>query len=279
MKMNEMAEQKNELLSCRLSREYINSLPIIRFAGEVVIVEDESHAERVLTTLMSEKSVGFDTESRPSFTKGTTYPVALIQLATPDTAYLFQLKRTGFSSRLVEFLETDRVKKIGVGVKNDIEKLQELCPFTAGGFIDLSKMAAEKGIIQVGLRALTARYIGHRLTKTAQKTNWAQPVLSPKQQIYAASDAWICLQIFPLLRNDNTDYRQFKDGDEKKRESRTNPDSETSKKQKQEKKPKTRQESSKSGKKDSRKDSKKESKKVSKKNTKKDISIDKVETL
>jgi len=197
------------VLTNRLNREYINSLPIIRFEGEVVIVTDGQQADEAAGRLMTETYVGFDTESRPSFTRGTSYPVSLVQLATRDTAYLFQLKKTGFSDGFVEFLENDRIKKIGVGVKNDIEKLQELRKFTAGGFIDLSKLAAEKGIIQVGLRGLAARYIERRVTKTAQKTNWAQPELTWKQQIYAACDAWICLRIYPRLLADTIDYRQF----------------------------------------------------------------------
>lgn len=206
------------VLANRLSREYINSLPIIRFEGEVVIVTSEEQADEVAGRLMAETCVGFDTESRPSFTKGTSYPVSLVQLATHDTAYLFQLKKTGFSDRFVELLENDRIKKIGVGVKNDIEKLQELRKFTAGGFVDLSKLAAAKGIIQVGLRGLAARYIKHRVTKTAQKTNWAQPQLTRKQQIYAAGDAWICLRIYPRLLADSIDYRQFiKDEEEAKK--------------------------------------------------------------
>jgi ribonuclease D len=200
----------------RLSREYINTLPIIRFEGRVVVVTDENSAETVLNTLMSESFVGFDTESKPSFTKGTTYPVSLIQLATHRTAYLLQLKKTGFSDLMIRFLENEHVKKIGVGLKNDLTKLQELKPFTPGGFIDLSKLASDKGIIQGGIRGLTARYMQCRLTKSAQKTNWAQTVLTLKQQIYAASDAWICLQIYPRLVADTIDYRQFNEEEKEK---------------------------------------------------------------
>jgi ribonuclease D len=210
MKADKEIEKMEFVLENRLSREFINSLPIIRFEGKVVVVDSEEEADGVLTFLMdNETSVGFDTESKPSFTKGTSYPISLVQLATHDTAYLFQLKKTGFTDQLVRFLEGGNIKKIGVGIKNDIAKLQELRTFTPRGFIDLSKLAAARGIIQVGIRALTARYMGHRLTKTAQKTNWAQPVLTSKQQIYAASDAWICLQIYPRLTADSIDYRQF----------------------------------------------------------------------
>jgi ribonuclease D len=182
------------------------------------MVTHETQAEEVLGLLMEESNVGFDTESRPSFTKGKSYPISLVQFATEDTAYLFQMKKTGFPDRLVQFLESEQVKKIGVGIKNDIEKLQEQRKFKARGFVDLSKIAHEKGIIQVGLRGLTARYIEHRITKTAQKTNWAQPQLTRKQQIYAASDAWMCLRIYPHLLADKTNYRQFKEEEEKKKE-------------------------------------------------------------
>jgi ribonuclease D len=218
------------ILSNRLGREYINSLPIIRFEGSVVLVTSEEQAEEVLQSLMEESHVGFDTESKPSFTKGTSYPVSLVQLATQDTAYLFQLKKTGFTDSLAHFLASESVKKIGVGVKNDISKLQELRSFTAGGFIDLGKLASEKGIVQVGLRGLTARYIGRRLTKTAQKTNWAHPTLTPKQQSYAALDAWICLQIFPLLTADSTDYRQFNQEEEKEKKKEKKKENKTGKK-------------------------------------------------
>jgi len=195
----------------RLSKEYINSLPIIRFEGTVVTVTSEEQADEILAALRKEAAVGFDTESKPSFTKGTFHPISLVQFSTPDSAYLIQLKKTGFPTGLVELLENEKIRKIGVGIKSDIAKLQELKPFQPRGFVDLSQLAAEKGIIQVGVRGLTARYMQHRLAKTAQKTNWAKPDLTWKQQIYAASDAWICLKIYPLLLADTTDYRQLKE--------------------------------------------------------------------
>jgi ribonuclease D len=205
-----LQEEKMELSTTnRISKEYINSLPIIRFDGDVVMVTSEQQADDVLKSLMEEPWVGFDTESKPSFTKGTLYPVSLVQFSTQDTAYLLQLKKTGFTDGLVELLENKHIKKIGVGIKADIVKLQELRPFIPGGFVDLSELASAKGIIQVGVRGLTARYLHHRLPKTAQKTNWARSELTMKQQIYAASDAWICLQIYPLILEDTTDYRKF----------------------------------------------------------------------
>jgi ribonuclease D len=193
----------------RLSREYINELPIVRFEGEVVLVDEPQQAETVVRRLSGERCVGFDTESRPAFKKGESYPVSLVQLATHDTAFLFQLEKCGFPDTLAELLADGTIKKIGVGIKHDIEKLQELKKFTSAGFIDLSKIAKEKGIIQIGARSLTARYLGCRLVKSSQKTNWAKRHLTRKQQLYAAADAWICLEIYPRLKADKTDYRQF----------------------------------------------------------------------
>jgi len=202
------------ILANRLSSDYVNTLPAIHFEGEVVVVDTHALEEKIIQGLKEEPWVGFDTESKPAFQKGISYPISLVQLATNKAAYLFQIQKTGFSQALLDFLSTENTKKIGIGIKSDLEKLQELKTFSPGGFIDLGNLAAEKGIIQVGARSLTARYLGHRLVKSSQKTNWAQPDLTHKQQIYAASDAWICLQIYHLLLADPTDYRQFDTPDE-----------------------------------------------------------------
>lgn len=192
----------------RMSSEYINSLPIIRFKGQIIVINQADQANGLISRFRQEKYIGFDTESRPSFSKGISYPPSIIQLATQDTVYLFQLEKIRLFDELVDFFLDQNIKKIGIGTKNDIEKIQEIRKFQARGFIDLSKIAAQKGIIQVGARALTARYLEQRLTKTAQKSNWARAQLTRKQKEYAATDAWICLQIYPLLLSDPIDYSQ-----------------------------------------------------------------------
>jgi ribonuclease D len=190
----------------RLSRDYINALPTIRFSGEVVLVDQEEQAREVIENLEQEEYVGFDTESRPSFKKGVAYPISLIQIATNNTAYLFQSIENGFPEPLWNFLANEDIKKIGVGLQGDMEKLRDFSRFRAGGFIDLSHLATQKGIIQTGARALTARYLKRRLVKSSQRTNWANSNLSGKQIIYAATDAWVCLKIYPLLMADPYTY-------------------------------------------------------------------------
>jgi ribonuclease D len=193
----------------RMSSDYINSLPIIHFQGKVILINHIEQANGLLKRLKNEKHIGFDTESRPSFSKGVSYPPSIIQLATHNTAYLFQLEKTLIFDELVDLFSSPGIKKIGIGTQNDIDKLQEIRKFQARGFIDLSNIAAQKGIIQVGARALTARYLKQRLTKSSQKSNWSNAQLTPKQQEYAATDAWVCLKIYPLLLSDPTDYSQL----------------------------------------------------------------------
>lgn len=148
-----------------------------------------------------------DTESRPSFSKGISYPPAIIQFATQHTAYLLRLDTIRFPNALVSLLENREVAKIGIGLTEDIKKLQNLRYFQMNNCIDLSKIAEKKGIIQVGARALTARYLKQRLTKSAQTSNWAVSSLSEKQKVYAATDAWVCLQIYPRLISDESHYK------------------------------------------------------------------------
>jgi ribonuclease D len=192
----------------RLSSQHINSLPIIRFKGEIIMINTPEKADEHLSRLFQHPAIGFDTESRPSFKKGITYPLAIVQLATHETAYLLQIEKIRVPDILVDLFCNRKIKKIGIGIKNDLEKLQSIRPFIPNDFIDLSAIATRKGIIQVGARALSARYLEHRVTKNAQRSNWSNSNLSEKQKIYAATDAWICLQIYPLLIEDPSEYRQ-----------------------------------------------------------------------
>lgn len=193
----------------RLSKEYVASLEAIRFDGEIVTVTESGHADEVCRELGCQKELGFDTESRPSFRRGVSYPVSLVQLSTHEKAYLFQLNGGGLPEGLINIFSDPSIKKIGVGLRDDIKKLKELAYFEEKGFVDLGDIAAEKGIIQFGARALAARYLGRKIVKSAQKTNWARRDLTEKQKNYAATDAWVCLMIYPILLKDTNDYREY----------------------------------------------------------------------
>ena len=179
----------------------------ISFQGPITVVDNILKAEEALDKLFAAKCIGFDTESRPAFFKGQKFPVSIIQLATNEEAFIFQLKYVRFAGRLVELLSDESIIKVGVGVQDDIRRLNELCKFKHGGFFDLSAEMKRKGVVQSGARALTARYLGRKLVKSSQKTNWAVSRLTERQLEYAATDAWICLQLLDYVKNDKTDYR------------------------------------------------------------------------
>ena len=179
----------------------------ISFQGPITVVDNISKAEEALDKLFAAKCIGFDTESRPAFFKGQKFPVSIIQLATHEEAFIFQLKYVRFAGRLVELLSDESIIKVGVGVQDDIRRLNELCKFKHGGFFDLSAEMKRKGVVQSGARALTARYLGRKLVKSSQKTNWAVSRLTERQLEYAATDAWICLQLLDYVKNYKRDYR------------------------------------------------------------------------
>lgn len=195
----------------RISSEYINDLDVLQYSGPVILLQDpqemEFAAEAILLQGIDE--LGFDTESRPSFQRGVSFPISLIQIALPDRVYLFHLLEPWIPPTLVEIMANPNIRKIGVGLSGDFHKLRQLVDFEPQGFIDLSKLAAQKGIIQTGARSLTARYLGKKLVKAARTTNWARPQLSEKQMQYAATDAWVCLALHPLLLADKNEYHHI----------------------------------------------------------------------
>lgn len=204
----------NPISTLRLEKDFINTLPPLSFKGRIIEVTDRTSADRIALELMEHKLLGFDTESRPSFRKGVTYPVALIQFASEDTAWLFRLRFCGFSQNLLKLLSSSHVKKLGIGLRDDISRLKEIRDFQPGGLVELSDIAADKGIIQVGARPLTARYLHHRLIKSSQRSNWAAPKLTEKQKTYAATDAWVCMKLYPRLIADSRTYAPAEEGND-----------------------------------------------------------------
>ncbi len=182
-----------------ISKEEINELPMFEYYGEIVLIENLDQALECIEKLSHEKFLGFDTETRPSFSKGEFHPVALLQLASENCAYLFRLNKFKFPKELGDLLAREDIVKAGVAIHDDLKGLQKLRPFTPGGFIDVAKESEKRGITTFGLRALTAIFLGFRLSKAAKVTNWEKPELTDPQIMYAASDAVVGLGIYLKL--------------------------------------------------------------------------------
>lgn len=181
----------------KISREEINQLPLARYEGPIHLIRDPASWPAALAALRRETvAIGFDTETRPVFKKGESFPTALIQMATAEGVWLFQLSRLPSLDPLVDILADPALLKVGVALRDDFVKLRELADFQENGVVDLATMAQRLGLLNTGLRSLTAIFLGFRISKAAQVTNWGRPELSDAQIQYAATDAWASRQLF-----------------------------------------------------------------------------------
>ena len=154
-------------------------------------------------SLGREKVLGFDTETRPAFKKGESYPPSLLQLAAGDGVYIFQIGRINSHKPLAGILADQNVLKTGIRVSDDIKKLNDVLPFEPSGFIELAGMAAKAGIKNAGIRGLAALLFGFRISKQTRCSRWDAPTLAHAQIVYAATDAWICREIYFALLGKN----------------------------------------------------------------------------
>lgn len=148
-----------------------------------------------LEDLRSERIVGLDTETRPSFRKGESHLPCLVQAATARAVYLFRPQADTFAA-LTELLESPRIVKTGVGIGHDLRALALVFPFEAKSVVELGELARRAGIEQSGLRNLAGLLLGYRIPKGNRTSNWAARRLTPAQITYAATDAWVCRELY-----------------------------------------------------------------------------------
>jgi ribonuclease D len=183
----------------KLSKQEINLLPLKRYEGPLEVIQDDERLRAVVSPLRSEAVLGFDIEVKPTFKSGDRFPPALVQLAGKSGVFLVQLKKISDMGPLEALFADMRVAKAGVAVGGDIAKLHEVMHFIPAGFVELGKMAAKAGIKAGGVRSLAAQLLEFRVSKGAQCSNWERAELTPAQVSYAATDAWVCREIFLRL--------------------------------------------------------------------------------
>ena len=171
------------------------------FKGEIVLVDNLKIFYEVFPKLLRTDLLGFDTETRPTFRKGRKNAVSLIQLSTEDLACLFRINKIGIPDELADLLSDPSIIKTGVAVHDDIKFLKSVRKFNPEGFVDLQTLVKDFGIQSSGLKKLTAIVLGFRISKRQQVTDWEAEQLTEAQQIYAATDAWVCYQIYKKLVN------------------------------------------------------------------------------
>lgn len=183
-----------------IDNDSVALLPAAHFDGRIVVVDSEEQIEAACQDLARYDIIGFDTETRPSFRAGVSHKVSLMQLSTPEVCYLFRLCRIPLNNRLLKILGSRRILKVGADVAGDIRSLHALRNFRADGFVDLQTEAPRWGIEDKSLRKLSAIVLGQRVSKAQRLSNWEAEVLTPQQQEYAATDAWVCIRILEHLQ-------------------------------------------------------------------------------
>ena len=184
-----------------ISKTEINALPIRSYDGAVHLIDSDEKMAAAVHALRGEKVLGFDTETRPAFKIGESYAPSLVQLASGDGVYLFQLRHIVSHGPLAAILADKKVLKAGIAVNDDIKKLNGVMAFEHAGFVELAGLAAKAGIKNAGLRGLAAFLFGFRISKQTRCSRWDAPALDRAQIVYAATDAWVCREIYCALQD------------------------------------------------------------------------------
>lgn len=200
--------KKTNRFPSRISKEEVNAMPLAAFKGDVCIINNQQTLDDAVQYLQQQDIIGIDTETRPTFNRGEHHTTALLQVATKQRCYLFQLMQTGFTDSLADIFSNPDITKIGLAFKDDLNGLKELNPFTPNNCIDLQKIVPTYGILDLGLQKIFAIVFKRKISKVQQLTNWEQPNLTKRQALYAATDAWATLLIYLELQKTKKLTRQ-----------------------------------------------------------------------
>lgn len=184
-----------KIIKDRYDKQKIQTLPRVLFGGRIIVIFTEKDADKAVEYLLKQPILGFDTETKPSFKKGKTYQVALLQVATHDTCFLFRLNQIGITDSIKRLLEDRTITKVGLSLQDDMRQLELRRKFTPGTFIELQKEVKDIGIIDMSLQKIYANLFRMKIAKNQQLSNWEADILTEAQQKYAATDAWACIQI------------------------------------------------------------------------------------
>ena len=194
---------EESLLQTLPSKEQIQALPVFQNLPmqQIHLIHNIEQCLALEQELKSCALLGFDTESKPTFAKGevSTGP-HLIQLASHDSAYLFQI-----NPEILEFLKPvfesrDQIK-VGFGLKNDAHLFRKK-GIELNSVIELSKCFSAFGFPNpMGLKNAMALLfqLNFPKSKKISTSNWARKILTPPQIQYAAADAYAPVLVFEEL--------------------------------------------------------------------------------
>ncbi len=183
-----------------ITKDEINDLPVLEYPNHTVVVVDNVQSLTIACRdLYSSSVIGFDTETKPSFTKGQHNKVALVQLSTANTCYLFRVNKIGFPSVLADILANPNIIKVGLSLRDDFNSLAKRIKLSPKAFVDIQTEIHKLGITDLSLQKIYAIIFGKKISKAQRLTNWEAESLSVAQQNYAAIDAFACVDIYNVL--------------------------------------------------------------------------------
>lgn len=185
-----------KLIYNKFDKPTIATLRRVVYHGKIVVINSPDEAEAAVDHLLSQPVLGLDTETRPSFTKGRHFKCSLLQVASKSICFLFRLNHIGMCPAVMRLLGDKTVTKVGLAWRNDLLALREVGEFEPGTFVDLQDMVREIGIEDQSLVKIYANLFGERISKADRLSNWERDNLKDTQMIYAAIDAWACVQIY-----------------------------------------------------------------------------------
>ena len=182
-----------------ISKQQLAELPAAQFKGEIKVIDKADDISEAVAELYKSDIIGFDTETRPTFKKGQSNNVSLLQLSTRKKCFLFRLNRIGLDSKLIELLQDPSQLKIGLSIHDDFHNLNKLSHLEPKGFIDLQSYVKQYRIADNSLTKIYAVIFGKRISKGQRLTNWEADTLTPPQKSYAALDALACVDIYDFI--------------------------------------------------------------------------------
>lgn len=188
------------LYQSKIEKSDISTLPPCDITGEIIVIDRSEDVVAAIEDLKQCPLIGFDTETRPSFRRGESNTISLLQLATEKRAYLFRLKKIGPNQLLKDLLESNDYLKVGLSVHDDFHSLNRWMPCQPNNFIELQRYVKAFGIEEMSLQKIYAIVFHKRISKRQQLSNWEAEELTPAQQQYAAIDAWACRNIYYELQ-------------------------------------------------------------------------------
>ena len=192
----------------KYDKHAVAALPRVTFPGEIRVVDTPEEVEAAVDYLLGQEILGVDTETRPSFKRGVSYEVGLLQVSTLQVCYLFRLNRIGMHPAILRLLSDTVVPKIGLSWHDDLRQLHRRADFKPGYFVELQDIASRFGVDDMSLQKLYANLFHQKISKAQRLSNWDVAELRDSQKVYAATDAWACIRLYQefLALQQSKDY-------------------------------------------------------------------------